>query len=203
MALDVQRYESDLGDLPEFIRAASGVGGTAEALVEGAESPLELVGPFPVYSGDPREIAAGRWDGVEQSGWRALARRDGAPSGVVGIVEIEGKPAYSLRNAEAAEAFAATLAVATRLEAEGRDYEVRWFTLPSIYLTALWLKGEEDLFLPTRAGTAERPGAEPVSRSDVEKIVADLVEQLSRSHDESTAASLEGLAPDPGTRSGL
>lgn len=201
MALSVQHFDGPLDELPRFIEAASVASETAGGMAASGTAAIELLGPFPTYTADPREIAEGKWDSVEHSGWRALARRGGKPLGVVGIVELEGRPIFSLRDADAAQAFATALAAATRLEAEGRDYEVRWFALPAIYLTALWLKGDEDLFLPTRAGSAERTNLDAVSRQRIEQMAAELVEQFSRGQE--TRVSGDFVEGDADTRSGL
>jgi hypothetical protein len=180
MALRVQPFDRSLAQLPRFIEAASGRSETAGGMVAAGEQGVELVGPFPAFTADPRKIASGDWGGVEPSGWRALARRDGEPVGLVGIVEMGEELSFSLRDAEAASAFAMTLDLALNLKSGDGDYEVRWLALPAIYLTALWLKGAEDRFLPTRAGSAERSAPEFLSRDQMEKLAAQLVEHASR-----------------------
>lgn len=80
---------------------------------------------------------------------RALAAIGGHPA----ILVEQGKGGgdqydYVVRDREAAKAFARALEVSGQFSDVEESYGVRWLATPAVYVTALWLAGPSDRFIP-------------------------------------------------------
>lgn len=187
-----------------FERSLDGLGAFLAAIEEGRERALtagerELVGPFPSYVASPDAVVTGRWDAAEQNGWRALIRQDGNPLTVVDFQDSEAALAYAARDAEAASAFAEALEIASGLAGDANEWQVRWLTVPGLYVTALWLAGEPNLFGPTRLGASQRPAVEIVDEERFREMVTQILPPRT-----AAPAARASEFPDamPGSRSG-
>lgn len=173
MPFRVAPFPTDLDDLAEDLADALPVLGPARFAPPEA---VDLVGPFPAYSADPRAFLEIGLAAFQRSGWRAVTIEDDSPTALVDITfNPGGEKAYAYRSAEAAVAFADALQAATELDAAA-DFEVRWLSLPDIYVTALWLKApDQDRFIPTRVGYGERSRSLILDLSALQALAAPLV----------------------------
>jgi hypothetical protein len=178
MSLTVQPFPGvidELGfELPEALASLDDTRG----LVEGDdEVELSVVGPFPTYAADPREFVAQGQIVAERTGWRALLQHGEIPRAVIDITfSTAGEPRFGYRGQDPAKAFADALDVAVGFAEDEQRYDVRWLSLPGIYVTALWLRGETSIFVPTRSGGIERTHPEALSNDQLREIVARLME---------------------------
>lgn len=182
MALTFQAYPGALLGLAESLEGAlytfEETRDAAFGLVEGQ---LAVNGPFPVFTSRPDDIEDDRNATgdvpAQPSGWRALVTKDEQPLALVEIVfDATGAELYSIRGPEAATAFAKVLSAAmNHLDGPGA-YEVRWFAVPDIYVSALWLAAPESIFLPARLGSAFRPEAREIQWSQLREAILPLIE---------------------------
>lgn len=197
MVLQVAPFEVPMEELANFIESASlETGGGSDAFVD---RPADLVGPIPTFSADPRTIAAGDWSGVEHIGWRALTRRGSEATSVLDMFSGQEGVSFSQRGLDAANAFERALEKVAQFEDVDKLYEIRWLTLPVIYLTAVWLSGDPDEFIPTRLGGRNRVDPVVITREQLQALAAELVEQSSGA----TEAEEGSFSDLPGSRSGL
>ncbi len=199
-----------LTGLEELItEAAPALGGAVEAL-SATERDVEIVGPFPVFTAPARSFADNGGAALEPAGWRALACLGDRPAMVVDIfLEGDDGPRFGLRGEEAATALDDALAVAAQFADQPLTYEVRWMTLPDLYITGLWLSSEIPVFIPTRTGGETRARARPVTETQMRSLVRRLLANVdAASTAQEGAALMEGLGGDaveagmPGSRSG-
>ncbi|WP_309644788.1 hypothetical protein [Phenylobacterium sp.] len=151
-----------------------------EPLIEGAryalaqiapqtigDGALDVVGPFRCYVAEPAAFARGATkEAVTAEGWRALLLQGERPVALIDVTlsgQPGAEPAVAVRGPDAATAFYKVLEAAQDIASEG-DFEVRFLTMPSLFLTALWLAGPASYFLPTRAGADGRPPPRRMTR---------------------------------------
>ena len=202
MALIVRPFPAPLESLSQELGGAlAALTDTREALA-GRDSParITVVGPFPAYALDPRAFLDSGVEHAAGSGWRALAMDGDAPLALVDITfSPAGDPQHAYRDRDAAKAFAAVLALAGERVGGAKNYEVRWLSLPDVYVTALWLAGDVPLFAPTRMGSAERTAPSLLELAALQKLVKPLV-AAARAPD---AGQDSRFAGPPSPRSGL
>lgn len=199
-----------LTGLEELItQAAPALGGGAEAL-SFTERDVEIVGPFPVFTAPARSFAENGDAALEPAGWRALACLGDRPAMVVDIfLDPDEGPRFGLRGEDAARALDDALAVASKFADQPLTYEVRWMTLPDLYITGLWLRSEIPVFIPTRTGGQGHARPRPISETRMRSLVRRLLANADTAvAAHGGAALLEGLDGDaaeagmPGSRSG-
>lgn len=203
MTLSFQPYPYDVGNLGEWLVDALPVveeQTPLRSLVMGDQ--LELIGPFPAYYLDARDFLTGELDRSTRTGWRALVLAFESPAAVVDItVSDAGEPRFAARGKNAAIALEQALDLVGALDLKG-DYEVRWLSMADIYVTAVWLSGARNRFVPTRMGGAVRVDRQLMSQRQLRTIVARLVKLSSST--QSAARSTKGRDAAPSSpRSGL
>lgn len=125
---------------------------------------LTMVSPIPVFAGEEEDFLERHCGAcLEQTGWRCLMLGStGLPAACVDVKLADhpqcDQPHFMVRGQGPAVALQIVLATA-QAEADRRqqDFEVRFISFPSVYVTALWLAGDENLFFPTRSGGGVRP----------------------------------------------
>ena len=201
MPFTVQAYPGPLSGLEDSLVAAlDGFEDTLGFVAEIGDREMTTIGPFPVYALDPNRLTADaseEWPATAVvSGWRTLVEYADEPLALVEVAHDGDREIYSVRGREAATSFADLLRHALPLIDEGAEFEVRWFTIPDVYVSALWLFGEQSVFLPSRLGDAMRAELQQLSWPELRERVGPLV---------AAARPVAGLLDrDPGSpRSGL
>ena len=182
MTLTVQPYPGNLAGLAESLETALYTfDETRESTYGLLNGEFALHGPFPVFTSRPDDIEEDRnAEGdvpAERTGWRALVTTEEQP---LALVEItfggDGAELYSIRGPEAAKTFATLLRAAMVHLDEPYVYDVRWFTVPDVYVSALWLSGTRPLFLAGRLGSAYRPEPREIGWPQLRKVILPLIE---------------------------
>jgi hypothetical protein len=202
MAFTVQAYPGNLTALADSLQPALYTfEETREQAAAFAEQQLDLAGPFPVFTIAPDMIASDeaseRFPGAERTGWRALVTVDDAPLALVEIAfGSDGTELFTVRGREAAKAFQTLLRFSLEHVDEDSDYDIRWLTLPDVYVSSLWLAGTRDLFTPSRLGTGARPEPRELAWPQLRELLLPLIE--------AARPPMEFLERDAGSpRSGL
>jgi hypothetical protein len=169
----------DLGDLAaNVILALHQMGG---ADVTGKPPRIRLVDPIPVYIADDRDFADRQCqsDLIGQTGWRGLIlAHDNTAMACVEIFpprgDSEAKPRFAIRGSQFANAFMKVLLAADQFMTQSdQGYEARVITFPSLFVTAIWLVGEDDWFFPTHIGIGPSPYVIPL----IGRVFADMIAQ--------------------------
>ncbi|MGN8000136.1 hypothetical protein [Sphingomonas sp. 22176] len=174
---------------------------TPEIAIGLGQRQLELIGPIPIYVLNP-EDAVSREDVIDpralrRTGWRALINSNNEPFALSEIsFAPDGAELFGIRGREAASAFHSILRRSLAFQEEADVYEVRWLTIPDIYVSSLWLAGPRSAFIPSRLGESERAEQAVLTWPQLRERVTSLVEAA-----RPQAALIER---DPGSpRSGL
>jgi hypothetical protein len=147
-----------------------------ERLGEGVtdDALLSFLGPVRCFEANAAQFARGATRGaIKGAGWRGLLMFADEPVGVLDIYPPDPgeAPKYVVRGREVAQTLALALDAAREIaDREKGMFEVRVLSVPSSFLTAIWLKGRRSWFIPTRAGLGARPRAEPLGRRDFLKL---------------------------------
>lgn len=182
MALTVQPYPGNLIGLADSVEGALYTfDDTSEATRGLIDQQLALHGPFPVYTSRPDNIEDDqKADGsvlTERTGWRALVTAEERPVVLVDIVfGSDGVERFNLRGPEAANAFGRLLRLATAHIDGDAAFDVRWFTVPDVYVSALWLASPDSIFLPSRLGSTVRVEGQEMSWPMLRERVLPLIE---------------------------
>jgi len=145
----VARAVNDL--MPDRMAALSAAGGAA------APQATQPIRRFLVKLSDLTDVHF--LDKAIPIGWRYLVLGPD-PVAIADVKEATaGAPSFdSLIQGPFANRLAeATEFAARRYEAGPNEYEVRVLEIPSIYLSALWLHGPRDIFIPLTAGDPKNP----------------------------------------------
>lgn len=114
-----------------------------------ASAPVAMTAAVPLHSAPSDQVAEGNWlSGARQFGWRSLLE---FADGSVGYADVEqtGDRFDFARTSRGARATALVEAAAGLGDDIGLpDTELRIVEAPEVRLSAIWLAGEEDLFIP-------------------------------------------------------
>lgn len=182
MALTVQPYPGNLTGLADSLEGALYTfDDTREAALRLINQQFTLHGPFPVYTSRPDDIEDDQQaDGsvpTERTGWRALVTIDERPAALVEIVfGPDGVEHYNVRGPEPAGAFGSLLRSAAAHVDDDEAFDVRWFTVPDVYVSALWLAARNQIFLPSRLGSAARAEGQEMSWPQLRERVLPLID---------------------------
>lgn len=182
MALDVQTYPGKFNGLAEnLLPSLQAFQESRSFVADIVRGSPEVVGPVRIYVLDPDDVVANDDDGAillaRRSGWRALINFNNEPLSLAEIsFASDGAELYSIRNREAATAFHAMLRRSLDFVEEPGRFDVRWLSIPDVYVSALWLAAERSVFIPARLGSAERPGVVTTSWTELRELVLPLIE---------------------------
>jgi len=90
----------------------------------------------------------------------------------------DAKPIFAIRgHASADELINVMLAADQLVRWLDRPYEVRFMTFPALFVTAVWLVGDDDWFIPVRVGMAVSPHVIPVTSLVFSVMIADQIKR--------------------------
>ncbi len=134
-------------------KLTSGPAATFAAVAEGAPTHLNIAAPHPVYFVGLTDVAEGKLlSGAVLKGWRYLVLRDDETIGAANL--IMSGPDQNLQFSHISHGpFAKNtvegISYAESLpEVVSDDYELRLLDIPSLYVVALWLHGNQDKLIP-------------------------------------------------------
>jgi hypothetical protein len=146
---------------------------------------LNLVDPFAVYTGDANDFVANQCASklISQTAWRGLVLSEQEKP--LACVEIfpppdggSANPVFAVRgHASADELMHVMLAADQFVRWLDRPYEVRFMTFPALFVTAVWLAGDDNWFIPVRAGVAVSPHVVPLTSRVFSVMVADQIKR--------------------------
>lgn len=132
----------------------------AEAAPAGATAP-RVSQPIPLYTIALQDIDDSEFLSTAKAiGWRYVIFAEG-PIAVADVEETEvpGKPRFRrLTRGPISQRLVAAISLAESIYREERsDFELRILEIPALYTVALWLSGEQDLFIPIADGSPSLP----------------------------------------------
>ncbi len=159
------------------------------ALIKFGENPpadpmiISILLPVVAGSGDDF-MKDRRGSALRHTGWRGLVR-DGhqRPVASIDVFPGEGReqPSIAVRGSEAAEAMAKVVTAADTLAQPSREsMQAVFLNLPSLFVTAIWLQGKEDHFIPTRIDEGLRPGVEIYAEARFRALVSERLDAVKR-----------------------
>jgi hypothetical protein len=160
-------------------RIAEGLQQIGEPVRE--DGKLRVFGPIPTYA------AAGHNDNfntgnseIQFSGWRGLALIGEQPVATFQMAGFkEPGSSISVRGKDSALALYRAFEAAEQFDgARPETYEVRFITVPSLFITAVWLAGPRSVFIPTRGGPGKRPAPKALSQPLFAKLVSRTRKQM-------------------------
>ncbi|ACA16253.1 hypothetical protein M446_1763 [Methylobacterium sp. 4-46] len=157
---------------------------------------LNLSEPIPLYRLGLDQVSAEGVSGAEPVGWRYLLEAGSGSAAVADLGQRAGDEARfaSLSRGDSARRLmdAAALA-ATIADGKPTPYEIRILDVPALHVSAIWLSGKPDIFIPYLDIKRLRGG-------DVE-VDDDFVRRLD-ARAKSMRDALTGMAPRPAAESG-
>lgn len=132
----------------------------ARDVLEGGVSDVQVLDPYPVYTGDARALRDGNLLGnARLTAWHYVVV-DGSS---LQLAEVAGEASFaSFQPEEATDALLDVMEAAEKLDfVKKADYDLRILRVPEMYFTAVWLHRDgDDWLLPVRpAPTTLQPGA--------------------------------------------
>ncbi|MCW2308734.1 hypothetical protein [Rhodobium gokarnense] len=131
--------------------------------------------PIRVWHPDLRALAKGRPLSESRPGnWRHLVGDEGAMRAEAELA-AEGSEArvVAFHEGPAAGATANGLMRAAELgEVDRGDYEARLLEVPGLHFTALWLHGDDDIFIPIGPNMTDLKNGEPHGEKEVLEVLA-------------------------------
>jgi hypothetical protein len=156
MKFTADKFVGELGNLG--IRVAEALKHLEEPPIDISE--VHLLGPFPVFVINATDFVKGKTQSaMKRSGWRGVILAKDEPIALVDFSPSvnEGEFSISVRGREAAMALMLVLRAAEeKIDSRG-TFNVRFVTVPSLFITGLWLAGKSFVFIPTRIGSRTRP----------------------------------------------
>lgn len=137
---------------------------------------ISIVGPIPLYSARSPEFIQHGPKILLHLGWRGLLlSSDGEPVGYADIFEpVRGEdcPEYILRGADSASALAKAMTFAEDISKNlSGETKVGVVTFRPFFMTALWLQGEQDVYIPTRLGRGPRPALRTIPAAEYTSLL--------------------------------
>lgn len=147
-----------------------------------ASKGLEATAPHLVYFIGLDDIAEGRFlSAAKAKNWRYILLEGNTALAAAELTINDSGEVGGFGNVDRGP-FVESTSVATAL-AEGlesvqdRDYELRLLSVPSLYLVALWLHGENNLLLPLAPAPGGLDSAQPYTEEQLFGAVRELIER--------------------------
>lgn len=137
-------------------------------------APTRMVGPFRVFAANEVLFCRGRTiKAARPTGWRGLVLTQEKPIACIDLFRT-GKQrtlTVSVRGKEPADALFTVLQFAENWDKRPEKYQIRFITMPRLFVTALWLYGATSLYIPTRTGPGKRPAPKVYDRNAFLRLV--------------------------------